>query len=237
MSELTETGGYMQMLEKAVANPDLDVDKLEKLLDMQERIIDKASEQAFNNAMNAAQSEMGPISADAVNPQTKSKYASYAQLDRVLRPIYTTHGFSLSFGTEDCPKPEEIRVICDVAHVDGHSRKRQIDMPADGKGAKGGDVMTKTHATGAGVTYGMRYLLKMIFNVAIGAEDTDGNTPAQTITEEQVADIEALLDEINNREGVVINMLKFAQVDEIEIIPSKRYNAVISSLEKIRADQ
>lgn len=51
----------------------------------------------------------------------------------------------------------------------------QIDMPADGKGAKGGDVMTKTHATGAAASYGMRYLLKMIFNVAIGEEDRDGN--------------------------------------------------------------
>jgi hypothetical protein len=48
-------------------------------------------------------------------------------------------------------------------------------MPSDGKGAKGGDVMTKTHATGAASQYGMRYLLKMIFNVAIGEDDNDGN--------------------------------------------------------------
>ena len=53
-------------------------------------------------------------------------------------------------------------------------------MPADGKGAKGGDVMTKTHATGAAVSYGMRYLLKMIFNVAVGEDDTDGNGPRET---------------------------------------------------------
>ena len=45
-----------------------------------------------------------------------------------------------------------------------------------GKGAKGGDVMTKTHAFGSGTSYGMRYLLKMIFNVAIGEEDDDGNS-------------------------------------------------------------
>jgi hypothetical protein len=50
-------------------------------------------------------------------------------------------------------------------------------MPTDGKGAKGGDVMTKTHAAGAGMQYGMRYLLKGIFNVAIGEEDKDGNDP------------------------------------------------------------
>jgi hypothetical protein len=50
-------------------------------------------------------------------------------------------------------------------------------MPSDGKGAKGGDVMTKTHATGAAMSYGARYLLKFIFNIAVGEEDSDGNVP------------------------------------------------------------
>jgi hypothetical protein len=34
--------------------------------------------------------------------------------------------------------------------------------------------MTKTHAMGSGVSYGMRYLLRMIFNLAIDYDD-DGN--------------------------------------------------------------
>lgn len=34
--------------------------------------------------------------------------------------------------------------------------------------------MTKTHAMGSGVSYGMRYLLRMIFNLAIDQDD-DGN--------------------------------------------------------------
>ena len=66
-----------------------------------------------------------------------------------------------------------------VSHVGGHTRRYEAAMPADGKGAKGGDVMTKTHAFGAATSYGMRYLLKMIFNVAIGEYDLDGNEPTQ----------------------------------------------------------
>ena len=73
------------------------------------------------------------------------------------------------------PYPDHVRVVCYVGHVGGHSRAYHVDMPADGKGAKGGDVMTKTHAVGAGMSYGMRYLLKMIFNIAIGEDDDDGN--------------------------------------------------------------
>lgn len=70
-------------------------------------------------------------------------------------------------------------------------------MPADGKGAKGGDVMTRTHATGAAATYGMRYLLKMIFNVAIGEDDNDGNGVSNFITEEQAAGIKRQIEELN----------------------------------------
>ena len=95
----------------------------------------------------------------------------------MLRPIYTNGGFSLSFDTgKDAPEGC-VRVLCYVSHKSGHSRTYHVDMPADGKGAKGGDVMTKTHAVGAGMSYGMRYLLKMIFNVAVGEDDVDGNEP------------------------------------------------------------
>jgi hypothetical protein len=48
-------------------------------------------------------------------------------------------------------------------------------MPIDTKGARGGDVMTRTHATGSAYTYGKRYLLIGMFNLAIG-DDDDGNT-------------------------------------------------------------
>ena len=62
-----------------------------------------------------------------------------------------------------------MRVVCYVS-LGAHTRKYKADMPADRKGAKGGNVITKTHATGAAMSYGMRYLLKYIFNVAIGVD-------------------------------------------------------------------
>jgi len=117
---------------------------------------------------------MGRIEADATNNQTRSKYATYGKLDKALRPIYTYEGFSLSFGTEDAPEGM-VGMVCFVSHRSGHTRQYRAHVPSDGKGAKGGDVMTKTHAFGSGTSYGMRYLLKMIFNVAIGEEDDDGN--------------------------------------------------------------
>ena len=167
----------LQVIARAASDPAVDVEKMERLLAMQERVMSHHAEASFNDAMRAAQGEMRQVSADANNPQTRSRYASYAAIDAAIRPIYTRHGFAISFGTGDAPDGF-VRVIAYVSHAGGHTREYKADMPADGKGAKGGDVMTKTHAFGAGTSYGMRYLLKMIFNVAVGEYDLDGNDPA-----------------------------------------------------------
>jgi hypothetical protein len=184
----------MEVIARAASDPSVDIDKMERLIAMQERIQARDAEMAFNVAMNAAQAEMRPIAANASNPQTRSRYATFDKLDRVLRPIYTAHGFSHSFDEGESPKPEHVRVLCYLSHVAGHTRTYHRDMPADGKGAKGGDVMTKTHAAGAAGSYGARYLLKGIWNVAVGEEDDDGNVGRQQQkAPELVSDADAVL--------------------------------------------
>lgn len=170
-----DAGALMGAIIRLASDPTMDMTRVADLMAMHERMSGQMAEQAFDAAMSDAQGEMRPIAADANNPQTKSKYASYAALDKALRPIYTKHGFGLSFDTADGAPADHVRVICRVSHKAGFARIPHIDMPNDGKGAKGGDVMTKTHAQGAAVTYGQRYLLKMIFNIAVG-DDDDGNS-------------------------------------------------------------
>lgn len=175
---LVDAGGVVHLFERLATDPNASVEKIERLMALWERGEAKKAESAFNAAMSDAQADMRPIAADATNPQTHSRYASYGALDAKLRPIYTKHGFGLSFDTGEGAPQEWIRVVCHVTHRGGHSRTYHADMPADGKGAKGGDVMTKTHAVGSAMSYGMRYLLKMIFNVAVGEDDDDGNAAA-----------------------------------------------------------
>lgn len=172
----------LETIARAARDPAVDVDKIERLLALKERTEQREAEREFNRAMNEAQGEIAPIAADAQNPQTRSKYATYLALDRVLRPIYVRHGFAISYDTKEAPENFVI-VLAYVMHRDGHSKTFQCTMPADGKGARGGDVMTRTHATGAAFTYSQRYLLKLIFNIAIGPDD-DGNSASDVMVEE-----------------------------------------------------
>ena len=226
---VSDTNAIIQVIERAAANPSVDMDKMERLLQMQERILAKNAEAAFNVAMVRAQSRIRQVSADSENKQTHSRYASYSALDKALRPVYTDEGFSLSFDTGDGAPPEHVRVVCYVAHIDGHSRTYHVDMPADGKGAKGGDVMTKTHAAGSAMQYGMRYLVKLIFNVAIG-DDDDGNgaTQLERINAKQLADLIAKIEEVGAKKD---QFLKFLKLNRLEDLPAVNYNAAIRALE------
>lgn len=223
---------FLAVLERVALDPNIDVEKMERLLSMAERVRGREAEQKFAAALNEVQRKTSTIGADAENPQTRSRYASYEKLDRILRPIYTDAGFSLQFGTAAIDAPDIVRVTCTVTHEAGHSRTVFIDMPADGKGAKGGDVMTKTHAAGSAISYGMRYLLKMIFNVAVGEHDDDGNSAGvEYITESQAADLRALAEEVK---ADMPRFLKYLRVPEVGRIPAAKYKDAIAALEKKR---
>lgn len=228
----SEASAILSMIERAARDPAVDITKLSQLMEMRERIEARNAESAFDGALTAAQAAMGRVRTDSNNPQTKSRYASYGALDAAMRPIYTQHGFALSFNTEN-PAPEVVRVTCRVSHRCGHSRTYQIDMPADGKGAKGGDVMTKTHAAGSAVTYGQRYLLKMIFNMAIG-EDDDGNAAAKAkprITQEQADTLRDLLEASGKSRAAFLTWVnKAAKAERIEDIPADLYESCVQAI-------
>jgi hypothetical protein len=104
-------------------------------------------------------------------------------------------------------------------------------MPADGKGAKGGDVMTKTHAAGSAMSYGMRYLLKMIFNVAVGEDDDDGQAAGrgQTISENQVADLESLIEEVKADRARFLKHFKLSRLEDMNV------SAIASAIQLLEA--
>lgn len=231
----SDSAAIFQIIARLASNPNADPDKIERFLAMREKELDRIASQAFNRAMRAAQEEMRPISADAENTQTRSKYATYAKLDRALRPIYTRHGFALSFDEGDSPKPDHIRCLAYVTHDDGHMRTYHKDMPADGKGAKGGDVMTKTHATGAAASYGQRYLLKGIFNVAVGEDDTDGNTAAEDenlISKDQAATIRKLIEETGTD---IERFCKWARIEAVPMLLARHYDKAVNVLQQRKA--
>ncbi|WP_160169044.1 ERF family protein [Bradyrhizobium sp. Ai1a-2] len=231
----------MLMIERAARDPSVDIEKMKQLMEMLKAVQAEEAEAAFNTAMADVQSQIKRIVADKDNTQTKSKYASYAAMDRAIKPIYTGAGFAISFNEDvGAAGPDMVRVLAYVTHTApgakrSHTRIYNTDVPADGKGAKGGDVMTKTHAHMSGVTYGKRGLLGMIFNLAIGNDD-DGNaagdTDAQAITVQHLKELRALIVEVKADEAKVC---KACRVDALEDLTVKLYQQAKAKLESMRS--
>lgn len=152
---------------------DAAIDVIERLAALQREERDYQSRVSFDNALSRCQSKLERVSADATNTHTRSTYATYAKLDKVIRPIYTQEGFSISYGEKDCPIPGKTRFVAYVSR-EGVTREYQKDLTPSTQGPKGNDMMTPIHADGAADSYAKRYLLKDIFNIAIGEDDTDG---------------------------------------------------------------
>lgn len=182
----------LALTERLATNKDVDVDKLEKILNMQERIIDKEAEQLFNQAMARVQAEMPVIEKKAKNDQTHSFYATLGDVISTITPVFTKHGFSVSFNTKQSQLGDGfIKVIAYVSHSAGHTREYQHDLPIDDKGIKGNVNKIELHGRASAISYGQRYLLCLIFNLATGT-DIDGNKPeavSQGITEETLKKI------------------------------------------------
>jgi len=235
----------LDLIWRAASDPNIDVAKMQALIGIRDheeeraiKLAEREAEAAFNAAMAEVQSKMGRIATDAANASTRSRYATYGALDRAIRPLYTAAGFAPSFNEDvGTVGTEMVRVICYLTHtVKGakisHTRVYHVDIPADGKGAKGNDVMTKTHAHGSAFTYGKRYLLGMIFNIAFGVDD-DGNAAGDTIiTEEQATELEQLAADVGADLSKTCSYFKIADIAQL---PAAKYASVKAGLEAKRS--
>lgn len=220
-------GAIMEVIQRAAADPNTDVDKLERLLGLYERLDSRKAEQEFNVAMVAAQQSMPSVFKNKVNDGTRSKYATLERVNDVIMPIITRHGFSLSFGSSESPLPDHYRVTCTLRHSSGHAVDYFVDVPADTHGAKGSQNKTKTHGFGSTMSYGRRYLTLLIFNVAT-TDDDDGNAAGGFCTDEQVAYIKHLLDKTDS------DTIKFCEKfgwPSLSEIPVKDFTRAVGGLE------
>ncbi len=176
---VTSAGGLLTAITQAATNPQMDMDKVERMFKMHQVMVAQDAEAAFNDAMARTQTKIAPIVTDADNDHTHSRYATLAAINKAIVPIYSAEGLSVSFNTETKndadPIPEGwMRTIALVSHKQGHTRSYHLDLPPDGVGAKGNTNKTGVQAAGSTNEYARRYLTRMIFNIST-FDDNDGN--------------------------------------------------------------
>lgn len=156
----------LEMMERLATNKDVDVVKLQALIDMQKDIVSINAKAAFNAAFAKLQQAL-----PTVLEKGKTNNGHYARLEDIIetvRPILGEHGFSLSHRTE-WPDKTQVKVIGILTHEQGFSRESEFLGSADTSGNK-----NAIQALGSAVSYGRRYTTKDLLNIVTKHEDDDG---------------------------------------------------------------
>lgn len=216
---------------EAARDPNVDIAKFRELKAMRDEERDYHAERAYNRAMQAAQAKMGPVVRDRKNDQTNSKYATIEALAKAITPVYTEHGFAMSFGEGETTKPNHLRVTARLMHTGGHATDHYHDVPIDKTGIQGKINKTDTHATGSTMTYGRRYLKLLVWDIA--TEDDDGNAAAggALISEEQIAALRQLIIDVD---ADLPKLLAYLKVEKLEDIFANKFDEVKRIIEQKR---
>jgi len=219
----------LNALTQSITTGQLQPEQLSMILDAQERILDRQAKQEFAAAMAACQAEIPAVLKNKVNDQTRSSFEDLESLNKSLVPVYSKHGFGVSFDMGDSGNPDKLRIIADVSHRAGWVKQYHYDLDYDMYGIKGNVNKTKIHGSSSSVSYGRRYLLKMIFNITTAEEiDNDGSQEIETITVDQETVLDDLIKETNSDKD---NFLKYLRCATLGELPSGKFDRAKRALE------
>lgn len=209
----------------------LDVSEMKEMLELQKAYEANEARKAFHQALAEFKKDPPQIVKDKWNEQYKSTYTSIGNMVNTVNEAMGPFGLNARW---DFPPTDEDNVIvctCILAHRFGHEESVTLSGPPDTSGAKNALQGRKSTRT---------YLKLETFEAVTGTASIEGNTdddgagaedPVEYITPEQVADLEALIEDVEaNRE----NFLKVCKVEELSQIPADKYEGAVMRLNERR---
>lgn len=217
----------VSMIERVVMDPNADLAKLEKMLEMRERLEAQQAKRAFDAAIAAAKGAIPPIYKDGhVNfpgkdgkPATDFRHETLGGIAKIVDPILGAHGLSYRYKSrQDLQNGGRLEVTCVLSHRDGYSEETTLSGSPDTSGSK-----NNYQAVGSAATYLQRYTLKLALGLA-ASNDDDGNAAgsaqdAGTITGEQFIALRGLMEQAGGDEA---KFLKFFGIEHLHELPLSR---------------
>lgn len=219
-----QTANIMAIIERIARDPEADIGKLEKMLDMQERILNRNAEQAFSASFARMQAKMPQIDKKGrieVNGTVRSHYAKFEDINEAVKPILQEHGFGINFRIAQ--NNGFIVVTAVLRHELGHSETTEISLPADSSGSK-----NAVQAIGSTVSYGKRYTLCALLNITVAGEDADGLNINQIGTEKAV-EIDLLIKEVRAEKASFLKHFNIADVRDLRECDFVRAKAMLNA--------
>lgn len=214
-------------LVSAAVNSGADVDKLEKLMDLQERWEKKEAKKSFYKALAQFQSVCPDIIAKKQGHN--SKYAPIGDIVAQIKKPLSESGLTYRFEQAQNDKGM-IKITCIISHFDGHEERTSLSSDADKSGNK-----QAIQAIASAVTYLRRYTLTGALGIATADEDMDGRLPAlDIISDDQQFELFKLLCDAETQQYTpkgekVRKAFKFTNINEI---PTKNFDKILKAAQR-----
>lgn len=212
-----EPASMLQVIAGAAANPDCDVQKMQALLDMQDKLIEREARKEFSAAMAAACGEIPQVEKNgtvALGGKGSYKFSKWEDMDRVIRPVLATYNLRLSFNTRSAEGSSNKIIVGTISHANGQSQSAEIELPIDA-----GQGRNALQGFGSTISYGKRYCAEMLLNIVRTEEDNDGRfrqrQDEQRISAEQKEEIVQLLQSSGKDPSKFLAWVGAATVDEM----------------------
>jgi len=177
LAQSEPSSSAVAVFERLARDPAVDVEKLERLIAMQERILAHNAKAAFDAAYARMQAELPEIAEKGqilVKGQLRSTYAKLEDIHSAVKPILKAFGFAIRHRTEwpevrDARDGVIIRIVGILSHEQGHSEESIFEAPLDKS-----EYRTDIQSMGSTVSYGRRYTTLDLLNIATRGVDDDG---------------------------------------------------------------
>lgn len=189
----------------------MDIDHIQKLMDMQKEIDAYQAKKAYVSAMTAFKAEPPKIVKDKHVEFNKTKYdhASLANVTETINSKLAEHGLSSSWKQDQAEGL--IEVTCTITHCLGHSEGTTLKASPDQSGGK-----NNIQAIGSTISYLQRYTLLSLTGLATHEQDTDGiTTDLAYIDEEQMSEITGLINDTGIDREKFLTWINAGDVREI----------------------
>jgi hypothetical protein len=233
----SESASLISMIERAARDPAVDIDKMERLFQMRERMLAQEAKAAYLTALAAMQKDLPIVDKKGVinrnekdaqgnrtGTQKEQRYAKWEDINEAIIPVLAQHGFSLSHRIEQ-PTPDRLSVTAILGHRQGHSEQTSISLPFDGSGGK-----NNMHGWGSAASYGKRYTSIALLNITARGEDDDGKAAGADakISTENVEKVRSLLMETNSDLAAFYNLFG---IECLEDLPQAKLDTALKMLE------
>ncbi len=243
VAPVSSADAMLSIIERAASNPQMDIVKMQALMDMRSQEIARADKQQQEELARIAKKEFNAdyvvmsnklpvVIKNRFNNHTTSKYASHDDISKVIKPILADHGFGLTCDVIAQSK-ESLTVEAILIHRGGHEKSIKIIFPIDNVGMKGEKNKTDIQGIASSLTYAKRVTICTLLDISTG-DDKDGNSAENEpsyITPAETADIEKQIAELKIDK---VEFLKYMGVESLDKIEFRFKAKALASLNKKR---